>query len=357
MIALYFLIGALAVLVSVSLFGFVGCNWFFGLEETTLIPPTVGNYPDVIKGEPGLVAYWRLGDTGTVPTSGTSGGAAKDELGNNNGDYFKLNPVTFPDTIRHSPAIPMPTVTLGDSPGLLQLAPLQSDPCIYVYGGFMRVQFDSQLNPASFTFEALVYPDSGLDPTFPYCLVESTGPPGPQGTDPKKTGWGLYLGPSDINNPNPAGPLLWQVWMGDGTQLQRVAIAKPDFPKKSDGTGIPISSLTYLALTFDGQQKLQLFVFHPDNNQDLTFENLQALTTPIPSFTFKLNGTSSDGQGNFFIGTGSTLFPIFGAPPQRLYPFKGKIQEVALYNKDLSAPDNAGIMTSLTPHVTSGLNL
>ena len=104
--------------------------------------------------------------------------------------------------------------------------------------------FNGQLNPSPFSFEVIIEPASALDPTFPYCLAESTGPPGPQGLDPKKTGWGLYLGPSDLNNPNPAGPLLWQVWMGDGTQFQRVAIAKPGFPQRSDGTVIPQSSKT-----------------------------------------------------------------------------------------------------------------
>ena len=102
MTVLYVLIGALAVLLSLLLCGFVGCNWVFGLKETSLIPPAEGNYPDVVKGEPSIVAYWRLGEPSTTPVP-SSGGAARDELGNFNGDYFKLNPVTFPDVIRHSP--------------------------------------------------------------------------------------------------------------------------------------------------------------------------------------------------------------------------------------------------------------
>ena len=268
MTVLYLLIGALAVLLSLLLCGFVGCNWVFGLEETSLIPPAEGNYPDVVKGEPSLVAYWRLGEPSTTPVP-SSGGAARDELGNFNGDYFKLNPVTFPDVIRHSPTTPG-NITIGAS-GLLEFAPLQTSTCIDVDGGFVQVPFNGQLNPSPFSFEVIIEPASALDPTFPYCLAESTGPPGPQGLDPKKTGWGLYLGPSDLNNPNPAGPLLWQVWMGDGTQFQRVAIAKPGFPQRSDGTVIPQSSKTYLCLTFDGQQNLQLFLYCPDQGQDLTY--------------------------------------------------------------------------------------
>ena len=92
----------------------------------------------------------------------------------------------------------------------------------------MQVPWADELNPPQFTFEAWVLPDPFLDPKYFYCLAESTGP---QGLDPKNTGWGLYLGPSDLNNPDPAGPLFWQVWMGDGNQFNRVAIAKPDFPQ------------------------------------------------------------------------------------------------------------------------------
>ena len=72
--------------------------------------------------------------------------------------------------------------------------------------------------------------------------------------------------------------------------------------------------------------------------------------------TFKRNDTSMAGGGDFFIGTGSNLFPSVGSPHQRLYPFKGKIQEVALYNKDLSGgpPDYPGVTTTLGPHEVAG---
>jgi hypothetical protein len=342
MIVLFFLIGALALLVTVLLFGFVGCNWAFGLEETTAYQ---GDYPTVIKDTSGLIAYWRLGEPVSTPIP-SSGGMAKSEVGGFHGDYFALNPVLTPDYTRHSPSTPG-TITLGAS-GLLSLFPNNSS--IYVDGGFVQVPFAPQLNPSPFSFEAWVSPAPLIDVNFYYCLVESTGPHGAQGLGKKKTGWGLYLGPSDPNNPT--GSPLWQVWMGDGTQFKQVAIAKPDFPKDSQGQVISLFQLTYLVLTFDGSQKLQLFLYVPDNGQDLSFAQLQALTIPS-SIAFQPNDNSTAGKGDFFIGAGSNL-SFGGIPSQRLYPFKGNIQEAALYEIDLSAPDNAGIQSTLASHETSG---
>jgi hypothetical protein len=344
MIGLDFLIGALALLVTLLLFGFVGCDLVFGLDPPD---PCEGDYHEVVKATTDLVAYWRLGEPAATPVP-SSGGAAKDEVGGFHGDYFKLNPVPNPDNLRHSPAT-TGSIILGITPGLLELEPQDAFPCVQTDGGYVQVPFDDQLNPPQFTLEAWVSPDPFLDPRFFYCLVESTGPAVP-GLLGKKTGWGLFLGPSEINNPNPAGPLFWQVWMGDGNQFKRVAIAKPDFPTP----GFSHLRLTYLVLTFDGIANLQLFLYFPNTEQELTFEALQALTPPS-SIIFHRNDASTAGQGDFFIGTGSNL-TILGAP-QRLYPFKGKIQEVALYKRDLSAPNNAGIQSTLRCHETAGGNL
>jgi hypothetical protein len=44
-------------------------------------------------------------------------------------------------------------------------------------------------------------------------------------------------------------------------------------------------------------------------------------------------------------------------PSQRLYPFKGKIQEVAFYNADLSVDTNAlALQSVLGTHETAGGN-
>lgn len=356
MIALYFLMGALAVVAALLLFGFVGCDVVFGLDDRT---PYGEDYPKVIRETEGLLAYWRLGEPNTTPVPSMAG-AARSEVGGFHGDYFILNPVLMPDNQRHAPAT-AGTITLGMTPGLLERETQEVYPCLAVDGGYVQVPFAVQLNPPQFTLEAWVFPDPSLDPHYFYCLAESTGPPGNQGLGRRRAGWGLYLGPSDPNNPT--GPPLWQVWMGDGgdsgDNFKRVAIARPDFPKISDGTVISPLALTYLVLTFDGMQRLQLFLYIPSNGnntgQDLTLDNLQALATPIPPFTFQPNDNSPGGKGDFFIGAGSRL--SFGGGSQRLYPFRGKIQEVALYDRDLSGPTYAGMHSVLLSHLTSGGNL
>ena len=76
--------------------------------------------------------------------------------------------------------------------------------------------------------------------------------------------------------------------------------------------------MTYLALTFDGVENLQLFLYYPDGKQDfhdLSLDQLQALKIPNPPIIFHRNDASPDGTGDFFIGTGSnlTLEPLHSA--------------------------------------------
>ena len=346
MIGLYLLIGALALLITVLLFGFAGCNFQPGAGCD--VPKLFPTYAEAVEGTSGLVAYWRLGEPDTTPLP-SSGGAAKEEIGGHNGDY-KVNPSTAADDQRHSPAS-AGQLFLGVSPGLLEQPNQSNLSCMKTDGGYTEVPWAPELNPQQFTFEAWVQPDPLLDPRYFYCLVESTGPTFPQ---PRNSGWGLYLGPSDINNPDPAGPLLWQVWMGDGTGFKRVAIANPNFPADSNGNPVSVLTLTYLALTFDGNTGLQLFLYLPNMGQNITHENLQTLeSTTIPPMSFKPNDDPSAGKhGDFLIGVGSFL--TFNPAPQRLYPFKGKIQEVALYNKSFT--DCPGILGTLAGHEVSGGN-
>jgi hypothetical protein len=62
------LLGALAVLASVLLFGFMGC----GLSEFGTGPSE--DYPTTIQQTPALVAYWRLGEPATIPIAVFGGG-------------------------------------------------------------------------------------------------------------------------------------------------------------------------------------------------------------------------------------------------------------------------------------------
>jgi hypothetical protein len=307
----WYLLVPLAVLVILPLFGFIGCN-FHPLQIVT------GPYDQIIENTPGLVAYWRLGEASTtlVPSSG---GAAVDQQGGFDGDYGVLAPAAGDDQ-RHSPST-AGTISLGVTPGLLidtDQAPNQSqETCIQVDGGYVQIPGKDALNPPVFTFECWI-DLTGFDQQPQgdyYCLVESTGPG--NGVEPRSTGFGLYLGPQDPNA-NPPGPYFWQVWMGDGTEFRQVAVGTQQVDASQ-------SRLTYVALTFLGNHNsvndgngndlnynLALYLYRPDTNQDIgSSASLQALTATVNTFT--PNTAANGGAGDFFIGTGSNLFP--GAAP------------------------------------------
>jgi hypothetical protein len=343
------LLGALAVLVSVLLFGFVGCS----LDEFGTGPYT--DYASTIQQTPGLVAYWRLGEPASTPVgvignpappgdvafSANDAGNPQDPSNPFNGAYFKLNPAAS-DTNRHSNQTPG-TLTLGNTPGILDLQP--ADTSMQANGGFVRVPFSSALNPQAFSLELWIVPyDEGFDPGPPYyqCIVESTGPPG---LGPRSGGWGLYIGPQDPSDP-PGSAYFWQVWMYDSSnEFHQVATSST-----------PVVSMRsfYVVLTFNSvgnPPNLQLFLYAPGTNQDLSLNGVRFLTAEVIGF-------QPNTSGDLFIGAGSNLFPGFGPPAQNLYPFNGRIQEVALYNVDLSggAPNDGGVMTVLGPHEATGGN-
>jgi Concanavalin A-like lectin/glucanases superfamily len=330
------LLGAVAVLATVLLFGFLGC----GLDDFGTGPST--DYPSTIQQTSGLVAFWQLGElAGDIAFSANNQANPQDPSNPFNGAYFTLNSAPA-DTARHSNATPG-ILKLGNVPGILELEP--SDPCIQVDGGFVQVPFSPALNPSAFSLEAWVVPfDEGFDPGPPYyqCLVESTGP---AGLGPRTSGWGLYIGPRDPNDP-PFSLYFWQVWMYDSSNTFR-QIAVSTTPVVADRS-------FYVVLTFDplgNPPNLQLFLYAPDTQQDLSLNGVRFLAATVTGF-------QPNTSGDFFIGTGSNLFPAAGPPTQRLYPFNGKIQEVALYNTDLSggAPNDGGVSTVLGPHEAAGSN-
>jgi len=293
----YLLLVPLAVLVSPPLSGFIGCGY-------ATLGPVAGGCPTAIELTPGLVAYWRLGEPSTTPVP-SSGGAAVDQKAGSNGDYRVLPPAAA-DTQRHSPGT-AGTIFLGITPGLL--SQLSEAPCIQVDEGYVQIPANDALNPPAFTFECwidLTGFDQEPEGNY-YCLVESTGRAGP-----RSTGFGRYLGPLDPTAP--AGPYFWQVWMGDGTQFSQVAVGTQPVDASQ-------SRLTYLALTFlgnnesvnDGQghdlnYNLALYLYRPDTQQDLAVAGLQALTGTVNNFT--PNTVANGGGGDFFIGTGTDLFPV-----------------------------------------------
>ena len=108
---------------------------------------------------------------------------------------------------------------------------------------------------------------------------------------------------------------------------------------------------------------MRLWLYYPDTNQKLDIVHLIGdeadVTQPARlGGPFKRNDASAFGKGGFLIGVSTPLFPVTILPTQRLYPFKGRIQEVALYKRDLVGPppDFEGLTTTLGPHLAIGGN-
>lgn len=335
----YLLLAPLAVLAIVLLFGFVGCTSFSGTDITATTVdkpgPTPGtmvpDYPATIKAETSLVAYWRLGESVTTAIAPPiPGGIAKEEQGGHPGRYFKFQPPLNPDAKRHS-AGNTGVIKLEQRPGLLELDP--TEPCILVNGGFVTVDFDAALHPPKFTYEAWVNPQFDTDPFGNYyCLFEAGAPT----TGQKKEGFGLYAGPTDPASLNT--PYEWQVWMGNGTTFTKV---KNTLPVPAV---VIFNQITYLALTYDGAA-LVLYLYYPGTKQDLTLPSVAPLQA-----TF--SGYKPATTGNFLIGAGRNLFPtVPGTPPQALYAFHGRIQEVAIYKQALT------LQNHLVGHEQAGGNI
>ena len=101
MIVVFFLLGALALLVTVLLFGFVGCAIARSGSVMVLLM-TMRTIPQPSSRQPDLVAYWRLGEPASTPVP-SSGGAAKSQVGGFDGDYDLMPAVITPDGPTHSP--------------------------------------------------------------------------------------------------------------------------------------------------------------------------------------------------------------------------------------------------------------
>lgn len=335
MLIWYFLLGALAVFTALLLFGFVGC----GLDA--IGTGGAEDYPTTILQTPGLVAYWRLQEPSSTPVPSTGGSAKCENTSTFNGDYFKLNPTALPDEQHQSDQTAGTTadeIKLGVTPGLLELLPTST--CLEVDGGYVQVPFHAQLNPAAFTLEVWIqFPFPGIHGTHVYyqCIAESTGP---TGLGQRQSGWGIYLGPQFPHSP-PGSDLFWTIWMFDDTN-EFHQVATSTHPASTD-------LVTYLVLTYDGLSNLQLFRYYPNTDHQLDIPSIREIQVNVTGF-------KPNDSGNFFIGTGSNLFPAAGVPPQRLYPYRGKIQEVALYNIDLSGVNNAGVSSTLGPHEAAGGN-
>ena len=316
------LLAPISIFAVLFFFGAVGCAAALNIDDVSFAPTYDATIKDPTKAAAlKLQAYWRLIE------SGSEGAQAKDETGSHNGNYHVFPGAALNgDQPHHSPKTS--GVISAGQPGLIASSP--SITCNHFDGGYVQVGFKQELNVTPFSIECWVFPDdiSGEPQGNYYCLFESSGPEGKTDLGPK-SGFGLYVGPRDPKTTT--GPFYWQVWLGDNKTksfIQKAVVS-------DTANTVHFNALTYLLLTFDGTT-IKLFLYYPHTNQNCDLKSITAIQTPVQNF--QPNDNTAIGGGPFFIGSGSNLFPPKQAPP-RLYPFKGKIQEVAFYNLDLSASD------------------
>ncbi|MCW5979794.1 MAG: hypothetical protein KIT09_17065 [Bryobacteraceae bacterium] len=302
----YLLLTPLAVLAVLLLFRFAGCGTILALDDVTFGP----GYPGQVAGD-SPKGHWRLREA--------SGTVAKNEVGGSpDGTYGKVSS-SLPDipAPHRSPAANPVKLELGLAQQPLLVQTDAASTSVRVQGGFVRVPFDANLNPASFTLEALVFPEWGLnDRGRYYCVLESSGPLASEPGGAKKLGFAIYAGPDDPNDPN--SKYHWQLWAGTGTEFKRMGHAP------NPATEV-FRRPTYIGATFDGT-KAFLFLFFPEKDIDQAKVELNA-------FPYK-----PAVSGDLLIGitdVNRALFPPLPGPNQMLYPFSGRIGEVAIYDKAL----------------------
>jgi Concanavalin A-like lectin/glucanases superfamily len=286
----------LALLAIVLLLCFVGCT----LDTTGVGKSPFGLYTQTtIVPHPALVAYWPLHDA--------AGPTATDlhPTDPHNGTYVDVT--TNPD-------LPYPAATFGTqnsaaAPGTLSFAQpgivpgdtVTGDPnvrftCIQVDGGYVSVPFNAAFNPAGgFTIEAWVRVEwTAADPNAFRIVLDA------REVSPNR-GFALYA-----NQDN-----QWEAAVGDGigTGVADLTIAV--------GGPVVFEATSYLAVTFDGTD---LILFVDGEQRSPTTPATYAANTAVP----------------LFIGAGAPSIPLRPAPNGGpFFPFKGKIQCVAIYNTAL----------------------
>jgi hypothetical protein len=300
----------LAVLAVLLLVRFVGCNQLLDLDQTELV-----EYPPAVLADR-PVSWWRLQEkpaTTTVP-----GGTAKDEMGNYDGAYYQAPaPLAIGDQLMTPAANPI-VLEIGVTGLIATDGTLTS---MRVQGAAVEVPFAPQLNPAQFTLEMFAEPEWNINNAATwgkyYCVLESSDAPAEGSGLRKSRGFAIYAGPDDPSTPNT--PYRWQFWAGDGSTFRQL---KP--VAQNDGT-LVTGAPTYIAVTFDGAQ-YALWVYTQSSDVDMV-KHVLASVPYVPATV-----------GPLRIGLSGLRRALVGPAPgpnRDLYPFSGRIQEVAIYDKAL----------------------
>jgi hypothetical protein len=315
MIDWYMLLVPVAVLAILLLFQFAGCAAMQG-------PLAFGDsYVDDVHGD-GPVVYYRMQEEANATD-------ANDLMGHVNGKYG-VSPDPLNDPAFLSFPIASPSLYMAQE----SVMPAdQTERSVRFNGSFISTQNQGVIGDLSvFSLDVLVRPEWDVqnERAF-YCVIDLSnfvpglGAPGPG----RNAGFAVYAGPDDPNNPT--SPICWQLWVGIGARFARATPA--------DGTPGPLvlPEDTYLAVQF-GPDTAALFSY--TTHVDLNLVKFPLNRPPyVPAQDVNpLNLALRVGIS----GANSGLIPPLPGPPNFVYPFVGRIAEVAVYNKVL---DEARMMS------------
>ena len=303
----------LALLGVVALLGFVGC-----VLDVSGLPPAFQTYTPDTSADPNCVAYWPLNEpSGSIH--------ATDIKGNNTGDY--LNPTTAPDLYPWGSAnFGEPSAAAGAMPFLLgqtgivigDLVPNTTNrqPCMVVDGALVRVPFAGGINPnPEFTVEAWVRVDwSGADEAAQRAVLNC------HDINPVATGFAII---AEVDASVSPPTYRWNAEVGDGTAGGFAILGSTSalISLNEDSSGSQGPTTYYLALTYNGTT-LNFYI----NGSSVEKKD----TAYAPNTTQPL-----------YIGAGAPFEGMRPSGKGPLFPFKGAIQDVAIYNKALTDTDIA----------------
>ncbi|MBV9220002.1 MAG: LamG domain-containing protein [Methylobacteriaceae bacterium] len=296
----------LGLLAIVSLLCFVGCSF------SAAGIATYYQYQQTVLQTSGVLALWSLNEaSGTIAYNGVTTADPS-----TNGTYLATT-VPYPDDSQDAlKSAPAPgTFQIGQSPGIVAGDCANGDPnqvssCAVFDGGYVSVAANASLNPAQFSIEAWVRPDWAASDPAAFRIVAMSRDNSP----PIFKGFALYARPDNV----------WGVSVSDGTA--------PLTEVKANGP-FALGLTNHLVATYDGST----LVLYVDGD-----------ASSLPNLPYNPNVTKP-----LYIATGAPELPLRTGTAVNdpthgpLNPFKGVIQDVAIYNRALTS-------TEVATHLANG---